>query len=422
MRSKVGRLAAPMAWAVALTASGQSRAFTEDQLASASDALLKAFTVIELSHPQPGPEEASVFLLNGYATAGINDPSPWTTLEGVQAVRVDMVFSRYPMDWGPGTKGYTRLLADRLIELFNVDSTLNTDEIGWNIVLRTDCANEAQARALPHGVRIAYARTTDQPGETTAERRSYSALQLKRFEQQVRSFIKANSGGADSTIEKVMARHGDWDSTLVIMDWTGSMQAYGAKVMLWHVRNFQTSGIKHLVIYTDGERGKDRVLGDQGGVYHVDAADLRKMLRTMRHARMKEANTELEEGDLEAVIKGLERHRDFDKVTLIAENRSCIKDYCLLDRIDVPVRVVLCGTRGGVNPMYVNLAHRTNGSVHTVESDLDGADLTVPQASRLRMGRSKFRYHVRKDRYVATGLIGRWGYQNCARFYRAGCE
>ena len=39
-------------------------------------------------------------------------------------------------------------------------------------------------------------------------------------------------------------------------------------------------------------------------------------------------------------------------------------------KLDRPIRILLCGVTSIINPMYLNLARRTGGSIHLIEEDL----------------------------------------------------
>ncbi len=56
---------------------------------------------------------------------------------------------------------------------------------------------------------------------------------------------------------------------------------------------------------------------------------------------------------------------------MLADNWSDMRDYNLRYQVNKPVRIILCGTKYGINPQYLNLAYITKGSVHTIEEDLD---------------------------------------------------
>jgi acetaldehyde dehydrogenase (acetylating) len=71
-------------------------------------------------------------------------------------------------------------------------------------------------------------------------------------------------------------------------------------------------------------------------------------------------------------------------VILIADNWANMRDYEFINRIDRPVRIILCGTQFGINKQYLDLARATKGSVHTIEEDIanlmdlkDGEEITI---------------------------------------------
>ncbi len=81
---------------------------------------------------------------------------------------------------------------------------------------------------------------------------------------------------------------------------------------------------------------------------------------------------------------------------LVADNYSDCRDIELLARLKIPVHVVLCGTSEGVNEQYLEIAWKTNGSVHTIEQDIedlaqlaDGATITIG-AYQYKVSRGKF--------------------------------
>lgn len=80
---------------------------------------------------------------------------------------------------------------------------------------------------------------------------------------------------------------------------------------------------------------------------------------------------DIPENDFEGIIKGMNRFEDFDELILIADNNSCVRDFALIENIDVKVNVIVCGSNGVINPHYINLAFHTGGSIHTIEDDIE---------------------------------------------------
>ena len=78
------------------------------------------------------------------------------------------------------------------------------------------------------------------------------------------------------------------------------------------------------------------------------------------------------ENDVEAVIEGLKNYPEYGNVVLVADNMESMRDYEHIDKIKVPVHVILCGSDRGINVQYLDLARQTKGSVHTKLSDVTG--------------------------------------------------
>ena len=88
-----------------------------------------------------------VFLENGYAEHRLKEPDVWLTqINNVVPNSIQIVFTKYPFDKEDWITNYYELLANRLIELFVVDSTLNSSAIEWKLVMQTSCNNEIEAK------------------------------------------------------------------------------------------------------------------------------------------------------------------------------------------------------------------------------------------------------------------------------------
>jgi hypothetical protein len=101
--------------------------------------------------------ENSVILDNSYAKFKISNPLAWKKDEPNRKVKsIDIVFTNYPFKKEDWLTNYHDLLANRLKELFRIDSLLNNSAIEWNIVLQTSCKTDAETRKLFHGIVIHY--------------------------------------------------------------------------------------------------------------------------------------------------------------------------------------------------------------------------------------------------------------------------
>ena len=112
-------------------------------------------TTIEVSEYQKKTQNC-IYLQNGFRTSTFVNEKEWTDIQDtVEAYRIDIVYSKYPLRKGTYYEIYP-LLFNRLKALFAMDGSLNRSEIEWNKVLQTNCINDAQVNTLFHGVVIWY--------------------------------------------------------------------------------------------------------------------------------------------------------------------------------------------------------------------------------------------------------------------------
>lgn len=176
----------------------------------------------------------------------------------------------------------------------------------------------------------------------------------------------------DSTVIKVLDRNPDWENLLLVTDLTASMTPYTAQLLLWFKLNEKANKIRHFVFFNDGDQKStaEKKIGDTGGIYHVDSESFDKVAETARLTVANGYGGDLEENNLEAVLDGIEKCAPCKEVVMIADNKSSPRDMKLLEKIGKPVRVILCGTEYGLNVDYLNIALKTGGSIHTIESDI----------------------------------------------------
>jgi len=177
----------------------------------------------------------------------------------------------------------------------------------------------------------------------------------------------------DTTIFAVFNRNLHWDKMLINCDLTGSMSPYSAQLFAWHKLNFDKEKIQHFVFFNDGNSTPDakKKVGNTGGIYHTPASSFKQMKRIALQCMKAGGGGDAPENDIEALLKGFNKCPDCGDVILIADNWANMRDYKLLHQIDRPVRVILCGSSFGINTQYLDLARATNGSVHTIEEDID---------------------------------------------------
>ncbi|MFK7972217.1 MAG: hypothetical protein AB8F95_17740 [Bacteroidia bacterium] len=315
----------------------------------------------------------------GYASHEITNPDKWLALSKEHIpIEVDLVFTKYPEDIRRWRTDYNLLLRNRLKEILALDSAFTLPDVKWNMILQTHCRSEEEAKTFFHGFVVKY------------RPRVVRVIDEVKSTKDLHDMLEGSAVPKDSTVVKVVQRHPEWDEMLVVMDWTGSMYQYGAQLVLWHKHNLalDKSRVEHVVFFNDGNKKKthQKKVGTTGGIYHTYADDLFEVVETMEQVMDSGNGGDIPENDFEAISKSTKLLSGYEDVILIADNASSVRDMSLLQKIDRPVHVILCGIKpdGYVNPDYVKLAYHTGGSIHTLGQDLvDLADLLPGEVIRI---------------------------------------
>jgi hypothetical protein len=190
----------------------------------------------------------------------------------------------------------------------------------------------------------------------------------------------------DTTVSAVLNRNKNWDKMLINCDLTGSMSPYSAQLFVWHRLNIDKNKIQHFVFFNDGDMTPDnnKKAGNTGGIYYSKADDFEDLKEVAYKCMRNGFGGDAPENDIEAMLKGFKKCKDCGDVILIADNWANMRDYEFIDKIDRPVRIILCGTQFGINKQYLDLARATKGSVHTIEKDIsnlmdlrEGEEITI---------------------------------------------
>ena len=375
-----------------------------------------------------------IYLTNGLRSSKYINPQSWTSIsQDLEVKSITIVFSKYPIR----RNGYSmnhKLLFNRLKNLFLLDPYLNDTNIQWKIILQTHCIDDDQVDSLFHGVVIEYKEEKDEEeviinidstvtysvpltntvsglvdsitefmdlpdsilldleGRNEKERteilidyfqdikfdttnlnpsKPYSKKNIKR----IKKFIKVFGWHRDDVVEAVFDRNPQWKNVLIIADWTGSMYQYGAQALLWHSLNYKQSGIKYFTLFNDGDSKttSEKSIGETEGIYYGEANNIVGLINLYQLVMLKGFGGDGPENDLEAVMKGIEKFPNHSEVILIADNQACVRDMELLQYIDEPIRVIICGysKKRGINPQYIEIAEKTGGSLHTIEADIE---------------------------------------------------
>lgn len=177
----------------------------------------------------------------------------------------------------------------------------------------------------------------------------------------------------EKVVTEVLNRNSHWKNCLVVTDVTGSMSPYLGQFLAWHFLNFADKPThQHFVFFNDGDLKSDGLkrIGHTGGIYSIQTTSFENLKQTVQTAQSRGGGGDLPENNLEAVISGLEEHPELKEVIMIADNYATPRDMALISKIDRPIHFILCGTGGGINAAYLELARKNGGTVHTIESDI----------------------------------------------------
>ena len=206
----------------------------------------------------------------------------------------------------------------------------------------------------------------------------------------------------DTSILKILDRT-QWQKATIVADVTGSMYKYTAQVLLWIKSNPIGSLAKNVVFFNDGDNkpDKDKKLGNTGGIYSRSCNSYAEIESLMKATMLKGGGGDYPENNIEALLKAEKDFPTAEYQVMIADNWAAIKDKVLWQHLTKPVRIVVCGaTEFNVHIDYLNLARKTNGSVHLMESDLYNL-AGIKEGEILKVGKNSF--VVKNGMFVETG-------------------
>lgn len=180
--------------------------------------------------------------------------------------------------------------------------------------------------------------------------------------------------GTPDLILRVFDRNPQWKNCLVVTDVTGSMYPYLAQFRAWHKLNMSSGrGNSRFIFFNDGDMkpGHLKIVGKTGGIYGKQTRDYDSLSSVMKYAMKRGNGGDGPENNIEAVLEGLKQFPECKEVIMIADNWAVPRDLSILNRVKVPIRLILCGSHfAGFNVAYLELVRKNGGSIHTMEQDL----------------------------------------------------
>ncbi|GAB3339976.1 hypothetical protein GCM10027299_52990 [Larkinella ripae] len=224
----------------------------------------------------------------------------------------------------------------------------------------------------------------------------------------IRQQMLSGRFGPDSTSHQTLTRNSRrWTNAVLVCDFTSSMYPYSTQLFAWMKKNARNPALRGLVLFTDCDSlGRETQAGGPAGQMFVSTErDPGRALPVLLEAARNTANNANEaENDIEALLFAQKAFPNAQHLILVADMDNPVKDMALLAQVQKPVHVILCGrdwdTTQAFHPDYYTIARQTNGSLHTLEDDLDPANLN--SSTWLRIENRYYRFHRGKNRFVLS--------------------
>jgi len=213
-------------------------------------------------------------------------------------------------------------------------------------------------------------------------------------------FIEKHGGVSDSTVFTVLDRHPAWTNTTIIMDWTRAMYTQSAQAVLWHKMHPRSSGINHFVFSNDGNRlaDKKKKIGKTGGIYFTKSNNQKMIIRRCDYVEKRGNNKDRSSTNtIETSLRALQKYYKTDEFILIVNNETCVRDFALINYLDIPIKVILSNIQGPINPQYINIAYKSGGSLHTMDDDYYNYVFTGVASSTNELSINGTIYEINKE-------------------------
>lgn len=226
---------------------------------------------------------------------------------------------------------------------------------------------------------------------------------IMRVRQLGKTYEHTSYQALDRNIEK-------WKNVVIVCDMTSSMFPYTTQVFDWITENADNTSVKGVVFFTDCDSLGNQTKGKlPGKMFMVKEKNEMQLWDTMFAAISNtENNKDKAENNIEALLFAQKHFPEADEIIMIADNSSSVKDMKHLSKIKKKTHVILCGETYkkdlAFQSDYVQIAKKTNGSIHTLEDDLNNPD-NIKEMTVIRVGKIYFQFQ--KGKFYTTKLIFR---------------
>ncbi len=227
----------------------------------------------------------------------------------------------------------------------------------------------------------------DSPSKTSEKRTSVDYSKIKP---------QPNSNSVEQTLAK-----NDWKNAVLVCDATGSMAQYNAQVMVFLEKAIakKDSSYTSIVFFNDGDNALDRnkKTGKVGGIYPFSPTTSESILEKLLAVMEAGNGGDLEENNIEALIKTEQLFPNCKSIVMIADNFATPRDMSLLNQLKKPVHVIVCGASPILNENYLTIAYVTKGSVHFNNKDITNIH-TFEEGATVQVGKETF--VLKKEKFV----------------------
>ncbi len=311
------------------------------------------------------PDLKRIFLDVNFGDYIINNKGAVDSLKGMIITSISLVYTKYPVE-----QNLSRLNNHRFEHLKELCPTaFNNPELKCKIITQTECNDEESARKLFHGFVIMY-----KPAPFVPRR--------------------------DSSVIEILKRN-RWKDMTIVTDFTGSMGPYISQIYYWYKLTYATKDISEFVFFNDGDGKPDykKQSGNTGGLYYCKSTVKDSMFKAAYRCRNAGDGGDAQENNIEAILFAIEKNPKLKEVYMMADNNADMRDYDLMSKVKIPVHIILCGVdeKTPINTEYLDLARNTNGSIHTVEEDIDNL-IKIAEGKTIEIG--GFEYKITNGKFV----------------------
>ncbi len=314
-------------------------------------------------------DKNQIKLKMNYGSYLINNPWMIRRLKNNAIKKISLIYTDYPKDMD-----LLMLTKKRLASLYLLSpEVFDNPLIEWEFIRQTACNNLSQAQKMYHGYVISYAPAP-------------SKSSVKKETEYMRDVLNGKEELKDSTILNIFKRNNNWNNLMVVADLTGSMSPYAVQLLVWLKLTIKNKRAKYFVFFNDGDAkmSSEKEIGKTGGIYTVEGNSLDSVFNKMIEVMQNGFGGDLPENNMEAILYGMNTFDKYDGIVLIADNIATPRDIELTKKINKPVKIILCGAFNKINPVYLDIARQTGGSVHTMEEDIldlmkinEGEEITI---------------------------------------------